>query len=84
VLLGYNFTWRRHEFGAELATPCAEFEGPVLPCTFLNGRNVFPRLIVARAVAMMHRIEDAELCPATQLAAGGDGLRYQDYGRRYR
>jgi hypothetical protein len=56
----------------------------VLPCTFLNGRNVFPRLIVARAVAMMHRIEDAELCPATQLAAGGDGLRYQDYGRRYR
>ena len=27
----------------------------------LNGRNVFPRLIIARAVAMMHRIEDPEL-----------------------
>ena len=28
------------------------------------GRNVLPRLIVARAVAMMHRIEDAELYPS--------------------
>src|SRR5262249_49906883 len=64
VLLGYNFTRRRHEFGTELASPCAEFEGPVLPCPFLNGRNVFPRLIVTRAVAMMHCIEDPELCPA--------------------
>src|SRR5215813_4696887 len=57
VLLGYNFTRLRHELGAKLATPCAEFEAPVLPCPFLNGRNVFPRLIVARPVAMMHRIE---------------------------
>src|SRR5262245_57420294 len=53
-----------HWAGPELAAPRAQLEGPVLPCTFLNGRNVFPRLIVARAVAMMHGIEDAELCPS--------------------
>src|SRR6516225_1126788 len=34
VFLGYNLTWRRHEFGTELATPCAVFEGLVLPCPF--------------------------------------------------
>src|SRR5262249_32858092 len=59
MLLGYNFTWRRHELGAELATPCAEFEGPVLPCPFLNGRNVFPRsrvqLIVRLAASTVGR-----------------------------
>src|SRR5262249_13631519 len=61
VFLGYNFTWLRREFGAELAAPCTEFESPVLPCSFLNGCNVFPYLIVARVVAMMHCIDDAEL-----------------------
>src|SRR5262249_27109841 len=59
VFLGYNFTWPRQEFGAEFATPCAEFEGPVLPCPFLNGRNVFPRsrvqLIVCLAASTVGR-----------------------------
>ena len=61
MLLDDNFTRLRYELGADLAAPCAEFEAPVLPRALLNGRNVFPRLVVARAVAMMHGIEDPEL-----------------------
>src|SRR5262249_45595299 len=61
VLLGNNLTWRRHEFGSELATPCAVFEGLVLPCGSLNRRDVGPGFVVARTVSMMHGVEDAKL-----------------------
>ena len=61
MLAGNDLTSLRHELGAELAAPCAKFEGPVLPCALLNGRNVFPRFVVARAIAMMHGIEDPQL-----------------------
>src|SRR5262245_4869458 len=61
VLLSDNLTWRRHEFGTELATPCAVFEGLVLPRGSLNRRNVDPGFVVARTISMMHGIEDAEL-----------------------
>src|SRR5262245_22167085 len=61
VFLGDNLTWRRHEFGTELATPRTVFESLVLPCSSLNRRNVGPRFVVARTISMMHRIEDAKL-----------------------
>src|SRR5262249_15310257 len=61
MLLGDNLTWRWHEFGTELATPCAVFEGFVLPRGSLNRRNVGPRFVVAGTISMMHGIEDAEL-----------------------
>src|SRR5262249_41558399 len=61
VFLRDNLTWRRHEFGTELATPCAAFEGLVLPRGALNRRHVGPRFVVARTISMMHGIEDAKL-----------------------
>src|SRR5262245_29404124 len=61
VFLCDNLTWRRHEFGTELATPCAVFEALVLPRASLNRRNVGPRFVVACTIPMMHGIEDAEL-----------------------
>src|SRR5262245_62002551 len=61
VLLCDNLTWRRHEFGTELATPCAVFEALMLPRASLNGRNVRPRFVVACTIPMMHGIEDANL-----------------------
>src|SRR6516165_3923250 len=61
VFLGDNLTWRRHEFGTELATPCAVFEALVLPRASLNRRNVGPRFVVAGTIPMVHGIEDAKL-----------------------
>src|SRR5262249_20382088 len=43
-----------------LATPRAVFEALVLPRCLLNGRNVLPSLVIARAISMMQRIEDAK------------------------
>src|SRR5262245_53680271 len=51
----------RHEFGVELAAPGAVFEGLALPRSPLDGCQVFPRLVIARTVAMMHGIEDPKL-----------------------
>src|SRR6476660_2752644 len=45
---------RRYEFGAEFAAPSSVFEGLVLPRRPLDGRDVFPSLVIARTVAMMH------------------------------
>src|SRR6516225_6493238 len=61
VFLCDNLTWRRHELGTELATPCAVFEALVLPRGSLNRRNVGPRFVVACTISMMHGIEDAKL-----------------------
>src|SRR6516164_8935826 len=60
VLLSHNLAWFRREFGPDLATPRAIFEDPSRPGRLLNGRDVFPGLIVARAVSMVERIEDAK------------------------
>src|SRR5215813_3819160 len=61
VFLCDDLTWCRHEFGTELATPCAEFEALALPRSSLNRCNVSPRLVVACTIPMMHGIEDAKL-----------------------
>src|SRR5215510_3391458 len=61
VVLCDNLTWRRHEFGTELATPCAVFEALVLPRGSFNRRNVGPRLVVACTISMMHGIEHVKL-----------------------
>src|SRR5215831_13808044 len=61
VFLCDNLTWRRHEFGTELATPCAVFEALVLPRGSLDRRDVRPCFVVACTISMMHGIEDAKL-----------------------
>src|SRR6266446_310518 len=61
MLRGDNLAWLRLELGTDLATPRAVFEALVLPRCLLNGRNVLPRLVVARTVSMMHYIEDPKL-----------------------
>src|SRR6516225_3917233 len=50
----------RLEFAADLAAPRAVSEGLSQPRCLLDGRNVVPGLIVAWAVSMMQRIEDAK------------------------
>src|SRR4029077_7169059 len=50
----------RREFGSELAAPGAVLEDPSLPSRLLDRRDVLPGLVVAGAVAMMRRIEDAQ------------------------
>src|SRR6516162_317797 len=44
----------------------------VFPRALLNGRNVFPRLVVARAVATVHGIKNPEL----RLARGMDDFQH--------
>src|SRR5262245_19893501 len=61
MFLRDNLARRRHEFGAEFAAPRAVFEGLALPRRPLDGRDVFPRVVIARTVAMMHGIEDPKL-----------------------
>src|SRR5262249_11194229 len=61
MLRGDNVAWLRRELGADLTAPCAVFEALVSPCRPLNRRNVFPSLVVARTVAMMHGVEDPEV-----------------------
>jgi hypothetical protein len=48
MLGGDNLAWLRLELGTDLATPRAVFEAFALPRSLLNGRNVLPRLVVAR------------------------------------
>jgi hypothetical protein len=50
----------RLELAADLATPRAVFEALVHPRCLLDGRNVFPGLVVAWTVTMMQRIENAK------------------------
>jgi len=61
MLRGDNLSRLRLEFGTDLATPRAAFEALVHPRCLLNGRDVFPRLVVARTVSMMQGIEDPKL-----------------------
>src|SRR5262249_54218576 len=61
MFLRDDLTRRRHEFGAEFTAPGAVFEALVLPRRPLDRRDVLPRLVIARTVAMMHGIEDPKL-----------------------
>src|SRR5215469_16530592 len=61
VFLCDNLTRRRHEFGTELATPCAVFEALVLPRGSLNRRNVGPRFVAARTLSTMHGRDDPKI-----------------------
>src|SRR5690348_16250833 len=63
MLLGDDLARLRCEFAANLSAPGAVFESLVRPSCFLDGRNVFPCLVVALAVAMVQGIEDAKLRP---------------------
>src|SRR5215813_3841970 len=58
MFLRDDLAWHRQELGTEFAAPRSIFEGLALPRPPLDGRNVFPRLVIARTVAMMHGIED--------------------------
>src|SRR5580658_8588358 len=60
MLLGYYFARLRLELAANLATPRAVFEGLSRPGCLLNRRDVLPRLVVARAISMMQRIDYAD------------------------
>src|SRR5262249_10275629 len=61
MLKGNNVAWLRCKFAPDLAAPGAVFEGLVRPRCLLDGRNVLPTLVVARAISMMQRIEDADV-----------------------
>src|SRR5262245_58791730 len=60
VLEGHDVAHLRCELAADLATPGPVLEGLSLPGCLLDGSNVLPGLIVAGAVSMMQRIEDAK------------------------
>jgi hypothetical protein len=72
MLLDDNVTWLGRELETELATPGAILEALSCQRRFLNGRNVLPRLVVARTVAMMHGIENRQL----RLAGGVEDLQH--------
>src|SRR5262245_10008613 len=61
VLQSDDLAWFGREFGTQLATPCAVFEGLSAPRRPLDRGNVFPGLVVARTVSMMQGIEDRKL-----------------------
>src|SRR5689334_8845455 len=61
---GHDLTRLRRELGTNLPAPGAVFETLILPRRPLDWRDVLPAFVVARAVTMMHGIEDAKLRPA--------------------
>src|SRR4029077_14406097 len=61
VLEGHDVARLRCELAADLTAPRAELEGPSRPRSLLNGRNVFPGLVVASSVTTMERVEHAYL-----------------------
>src|SRR5215471_3762921 len=60
MLEGHDLARLRREFAADLAAPRPVFEASVPPGRPLDRRDVLPGLVVAGAVAMMHRVEDAK------------------------
>ena len=67
MLLHDGLTLLRCEFAADLATPRAVFESLSRPSCFLNRRNIFPALVVARTVPMMHGVESVEFRPTRRV-----------------
>src|SRR5215510_9497203 len=72
MLSGDNLTWLRLEFGTDLATPGAVFEGFSPPSCPLDRRNILPSLVVARSISMMQCIED----PKLRLPRGVEDLQH--------
>src|SRR2546430_13694750 len=64
MLLGHDLARQGLESAPNLATPRAEFKGLALPGCPLDRCDVFPALVVAGTVAVMQRIEYAQLCLA--------------------
>ena len=62
MLRGNNLARLRRELGTELAAPRTVFEALALPRRPLDRRDVFPVLVVTRAVSVTHGIEDLKLC----------------------
>src|SRR5215510_1671475 len=60
MLKRHDVAWLRREFAADLTAPRPVFEGLVRPGRLLDRRNVLPGLVVARAISMMHGVEDAK------------------------
>ena len=61
VLLHDRFAGFRSELGSKLATPGAVLKRLSRPCRLLNGRDVFPRFVIARTVSTMHCKENRQL-----------------------
>src|SRR5262245_1544898 len=61
MLLGHDVSGLWREFAPDFATPGAVFKCLTLPAPLLNRRDVPPSLVVARTVAMMQRIKDAQI-----------------------
>jgi hypothetical protein len=72
MLLGYDVARLRLKLAADFSTPRSVFEALVRPGCLLDGRNVLPSLVVARAVAPMQRIEDSK--PAFRAAFRTSGI----------
>src|SRR5215467_6867839 len=62
MLLSHDVAWLRRKLRAKLAAPGPVFKCFSRPCRLLNRRDVLPALIIARTVAMVHRIEDPHPC----------------------
>src|SRR6185369_14672975 len=60
MLLRDDFSRLRFELAADLATPGAIFKGLRTQGCLLDWRNVFPGLVVARLVTMMHCVENSK------------------------
>jgi hypothetical protein len=81
MLLRHDIARLRFELAADLASPRALSEDLTIPCGLLDWCNVLPGLVVARTVAVVHCIEDANArlpCSSHNLRHVGDtiiGLR---------
>lgn len=60
MLLGHNLTRQRLKSITDLGAPRAAFESLSFPCCLLDGRNVFPCLVIAQPKSMVQRIEHAK------------------------
>src|SRR5215813_11558360 len=76
VLLGHDVAWLRRKLRANLSSPCAGFEDLALHRCLLDGRDVLPALVIAWAIPMVHRVEDAE----PSFPRGGDELAHMSDG----
>src|SRR5262249_22619656 len=60
MLKGHDVAHLRCELAADLAAPGPVLEGLVRPSCLLDGSNVLPGFVVAWAIPMMQRIENAQ------------------------
>jgi len=65
VFRGHDVAGTGFEFGPDLTAPSAVFESLSPPRRSLDWRNVLPRLVVARAILPVQRIEHADFRPSS-------------------